>query len=254
MIDYVLRPLGHALAFPLVQFFLLILVAVLVGVWLKRRRLSRYLMVAAFGWLMLWSQSVPSQLLLHSLEYRFAMLSADDARWQKAKYISVLACGNYPDASLPMVSQWPRCSMQRLLHAAQMYRHSPRTIIVSGGMILESDRPFAEHAKALLIELGVQAKDILVVPEGETTHQEAAALKRIVGTEHVALVTSASHMQRAVNYFNNYQIDVIPVPVDHSGMPEINYQFTVPSSKNLQKAHKAFREYLGLIYQNFELG
>ena len=254
MIDSFLRPIGHALAFPLVQFFLLILVAVLVGSWLKHKCLARCLTVFAFSWLLLWSQSVPSQLLLHSLEYRFAPVSVDDPRWQKADYISVLACGNYPDVSLPLVSRWPRCSMQRLLQGAQMYRHSPRPVIVSGGMILESDKPFAEHAKQLLIALGVRENDIILVPQGETTRQEAAALKAIIGTKVVALVTSASHMQRAVNYFNNYQIETIPVPVDHSGMSAINYRVTVPSSKNLQKAHEAFREYLGLIYQYFELG
>lgn len=254
MIDFILRPLGHALAFPLVQFFLLILIAVLLGSWFKHKRLARCVTGGAFGWLLLWSQSVPSQLLLHSLEYRFDMLSADDPRWQEADYISVLACGNYPDTSLPLVSQWPRCSMQRLLHGAQMYKHSPRPVIVSGGMILESDKPFAEHAKALLEALGVRSSDIIVVGEGETTRQEAAALQRVIGHKQVALVTSASHMQRAVNYFDSYQMDVIPIPVDHSGIPEISYKLTVPTSKNLQKAHKAFREYLGLLYQSIELG
>ncbi|WP_189406188.1 YdcF family protein [Alteromonas halophila] len=219
----------------------------------QRKRLATSVVTFAFIWLFTWSQSVPSQLLLHSLEYRFDIIDVNDPRWQQADYISVLACGHYPDETLPQVSRWPRCSMQRLLQGVRMYQISSRPVIVSGGMILESEQPFAVQAKALLMELGVNEADIIVVPHGENTHQEAKAIRAVVDDKRVALVTSASHMQRAVNYFNSQQIEIIPVPVDHSGLPEISYKLTVPSSKNLQKAYNAFREYLGLIYQHIEL-
>ncbi len=241
------------MAFPLVQFLLISLLAVVVSAVFKRKTLSTALFGLAFFWLLLWSQAVPSQLLLNTLEHRYPTVKATESGWQEAEIISVLACGQYPDASLPVVSQWPRCSMQRLLHTARMYQHSPRPVIVSGGMILESPKPFAEHAKELLIELGVKDEDIIVIPEGENTHQEVRAIKAVVGERKVALVTSASHMSRAANYFNHYHIDTIAVPVDHSGMPDINYKLTLPSAASLQRTHKAFREYLGLTYQYWEL-
>lgn len=253
MIEFVLRPIGHALAFPLVQFFLIAALAFLCRFLLHRIALSRYLFGLAFFWLLLWSQPIPSQLLLQSLERRFDTIKVTDPRWQHADMIAVLACGQYPDDSLPVVSQWPRCSMQRLLHGARMYQHSPRPVLVTGGMILDSPKPFAEHAKQLLIELGVDEKDIVVIPEGENTHQEARAIKALVGNRQLALVTSASHMPRAVRYFDNYSIATIAVPVDHSGTSDIDYKLTVPNAASLQRTHKAFREYLGLAYQYWEL-
>ncbi|MEW9798965.1 YdcF family protein [Alteromonas sp. CYL-A6] len=252
MIDYVLRPIAHALISPLVQSLLLGLLAWLLWRRNDKRTAAKWVAGMAVFWGLVWSQSIASLVLLNTLEQQYPAVKADSMQWRQSQAIAVLGCTAYPDVTLPEISQWPRCSMQRLLQAALMYQHHRTPIIVTGGMILESPNSYAEHARTLLLHLGVDEEDIHVIGQGENTHQEARAIYA-GGWRNIALVTSASHMPRAVNYFRHYGINVIPVPVDHSGPSGIRWKVHVPSARQLDNAAKAFREYVGLAYQAIEL-
>ncbi|MDU0356342.1 ElyC/SanA/YdcF family protein [Paraglaciecola aquimarina] len=87
--------------------------------------------------------------------------------------------------------------------------------------------------------------------EGSNTETEAAALAPLLKDKYISLVTSARHLPRAVTYFEDLGIKVLPIPVEHLATKKIQFKLGWPSARSLRKSEKAIHEYLGLIYQKF---
>jgi uncharacterized SAM-binding protein YcdF (DUF218 family) len=81
------------------------------------------------------------------------------------------------------------------------------------------------------------------------TEDEAQFIKPIVGQVPFLLVTSASHMPRAMGLFRHYGMAPIAAPTDYlsadAGVKSpLSY---LPSAGNLHTAERAVYEYLGLL-------
>jgi uncharacterized SAM-binding protein YcdF (DUF218 family) len=139
--------------------------------------------------------------------------------------------------------------MQRNLHATLMYQHHPLPIYLSGGIRPGSDKTYAKQNSVFLNKMGVPSDAMTIVEKGRDTQSEAQALSELLKGKNIALVTSASHMQRAKGYFEMYGVDVIPIPVDHLSDVNIKTQFSLPNSASLHRSEIAIHEYLGLTYQ-----
>jgi len=86
----------------------------------------------------------------------------------------------------------------------------------------------------------------------QDTQEEAQAGKKLLGDKPFILVTSASHMPRALNFFNNEGLDPIPAPTNHlAGIQHPNYTKFF-SSDALEKSRIAFHELLGLVWQKLK--
>jgi len=97
--------------------------------------------------------------------------------------------------------------------------------------------------------LGVDPARIVVLDTPTDTAQEAYAVREFLGTEaRFVLVTSASHMRRAVRHFERVGLAPIPAPTHvltgRDGPHRLRYW--VPSSDALRKTERAVYEYLRL--------
>ena len=63
--------------------------------------------------------------------------------------------------------------------------------------------------------LGVQADEILQLKQPRDTEEESQQVAPIVGSQSFILVTSASHMPRAMGLFRKRGLQPIPAPTDH---------------------------------------
>ncbi|MFY4765197.1 ElyC/SanA/YdcF family protein, partial [Aliarcobacter butzleri] len=74
------------------------------------------------------------------------------------------------------------------------------------------------------------------------TKEEAIEAKKTVGNQKLILVTTASHMKRAVMLFEKEDLNIIPSPTNHKF-----YTSTYPTSyinaTNIKKDELAFHEY-----------
>lgn len=111
----------------------------------------------------------------------------------------------------------------RLKRAAGLYREGRARLLVLTGTGVGGDsalamRDFAEQ------KLGVPARAMLLETRSTTTRENlelGARLLRQAGASRVALVTSSSHMGRALRTARRLVPDLVwvPVPVDDAGPP-----------------------------------
>ena len=211
-----------------------------------------YLSVVPLLWLLICSMTYPSVLLIKHLEDKYPVIPLDTEAWRKTQAIVVLACNYFEDDALPFVSRWPNCSMQRNLHAALMYREHPMPIFLAGDILGRNDKESqASHNQYFFEKMGVDSADIIIVPKGRNTETEVNALVSILDGRHISLVTSASHLPRAVYYFEEKNIQVLPIPVEHFSRIKVEPMLGLPNATSLYRSERAIHEYLGLIYQKY---
>jgi uncharacterized SAM-binding protein YcdF (DUF218 family) len=215
-------------------------------------RLFSFLSILSLLWLLICSLTYPSVLLIKTLEDQYPVIPIESDQWRHTEGIVVLACNYFEDDNLPFVSRWPNCSMQRNLHAALMYREHPMPIFLAGDVLGVNDKyPQADHNKYFFEKMGVDSKDIFIIPKGKNTETEVKALASILNGRHISLVTSASHLPRAVYYFEEHNIDVLAIPVEHFSRINVQPVVGLPNAASLYRSERAIHEYLGLIYQKY---
>ncbi len=131
-------------------------------------------------------------------------------------------------------------------------RYPQAKILFSGGVaaVLEDDIPETEAAQAFFGAQGFDPARLLLDGRARDTYENAVYSKALADPKPVQtwlLVTSASHMPRAVGCFRVAGFDVTPYPVDYR-TPEGSavWRPSSTTTRNLEKVHFAIREYLGL--------
>ncbi|MBL4630243.1 MAG: YdcF family protein [Paraglaciecola sp.] len=214
--------------------------------------LFNYLSIVPLLWLLICSMTYPSVLLIKPLEDQYPVIPLSSQQWRKTEAIVVLACNYFEDNKLPFVSRWPNCSLQRNLHAALMYREHPMPIFLAGNILGSNDKySQASHNKYFFEQMGVNSADILIIPKGINTESEVHALMSILDGKYISLVTSASHLPRAVFYFEENNLKVLPIPVEHFSNKRVEPVAGLPNAASLYRSEGAIHEYLGLIYQRY---
>jgi len=183
------------------------------------------------------------------IEDQFPPIKADDNRWQSADAIWVLACNHYDDQSLPDVSRWNTCSLQRLVHTYMMYKHKPTNILVTGGdFSTQGGFFYADRAKEFLVQLGVDENDIVSIPIGTNTLEEYISLKKSVSAKKLAVVSSASHGPRLSKLLeHDKSFTYIFIPVEHLNAAESPISFGLPKLASIEKSRRAIYTYFANI-------
>ncbi|MFT5814591.1 MAG: uncharacterized SAM-binding protein YcdF (DUF218 family) [Psychroserpens sp.] len=133
-----------------------------------------------------------------------------------------------------------------------MYKKHNLPIYLAGEILGDKDKyPQAHHNRYFLETLGVDIKDIFTVTNGRNTESEVKALASVLDGKSISLVTSASHLPRAVKYFEDYNVKVLPIPVEHLSRSSIKPMIDLPNALSLYRSERAIHEYLGLIYQHY---
>jgi len=141
---------------------------------------------------------------------------------------------------------------ERIIEGAKLVKQGrAEWLVISGG----SGDPFlpeaseAEFLAALARDLGVPARFILMERKSRTTHENAVETARLLrerGLLKFFLVTTASHLPRAVGCFHKAGLDPIPFPVDYRATPpRITPLSYIPSVSALGLSTFALHEYVG---------
>jgi uncharacterized SAM-binding protein YcdF (DUF218 family) len=194
--------------------------------WTRTSRIARWYFAALFAFYWIGSAPVAIEPLLKRAQARYAPLaSAADARG--ARTIVVLGAGNATiQAAGQSVNHVTWIATLRLLEAARLYRLLDRpTIMVSGGVTQPQAgaRSEGDAMRTTILELGIPADRIVVEAESKTTRDEAVVIARMLSNaraQPIVLVTSATHMPRAIAAFRAAGLDPVPAAApyasDHS--------------------------------------
>jgi uncharacterized SAM-binding protein YcdF (DUF218 family) len=188
--------------------------------------------------------------VLSPLETRFAV---NPELPETVDGIIVLGGGEEPGMS----SLWGRPQTneagERFSAFVALARRYPQAqLVFSGG----SGNPFdqthrgADVAKVLLASQGLDLSRLLFERESRNTWENALNTKTLVQPatgQHWLLVTSASHMPRAVGIFCRLGWPVIPYPVDQRSNPGFSFSVGWNPARRLETLNTGAHEWLGLL-------
>ena len=215
----------------------------------KKPSLSFKCLLSASTLLILLSTGYVSDRVMHPIENNFVSYQSTD---KPVDYIVILGCGNSSNPDLPATSQLFPCSLQRLVEALRIFKLHPEAQLITSGAAFDNNASNATNVKQAAMALGVPDEKIIVESFPKDTEEEAELIAPRVQGKNVVLVTNADHMLRAVNYFKQQGVDVIPAPASN-WVKNIdsykNWSYYLPKSHNLTQTTNAWYESIGLIVQ-----
>ncbi len=170
---FFLKKLVSQLFMP-VPFILELLLLGLAFLWFTKKQISGKIVVTIAATLLLFSGfGIISDTVLYRLETMYPPVNLDQAREAGVKWVVVLAGGHDADESLPVTTQLGYETQVRLNEGIRIHRSLPRAkLLVSGGKVF-SEKSSAELMERLAVELGVDAKDIVLEDRSLDTGEEA---------------------------------------------------------------------------------
>jgi uncharacterized SAM-binding protein YcdF (DUF218 family) len=238
IISRFLFPLPLSLEFLLVGLILL---------WFTRRQRTGKVLVTCGAMLLLGLSNIfTSNALLRPLEHRYPRLDVAHlgAGAPDLTFIAVLGGWADHDPDVPVSSHLSPGQMVRLIEGVRLHRAIP-----GSKLILSGDNDSAEGMAEVAEALGVSAQDILRLTEPRDTEEESQQIAPIVGSHRFILVTSASHMPRAMGLFRKRGLHPIAAPTDYlAPRHQLEPDDFFPDGYKLFKSQTAFYEYLGLAW------
>jgi uncharacterized SAM-binding protein YcdF (DUF218 family) len=146
------------------------------------------------------------------------------------------------------------CFRQRFSEGAYVLHRIPESRIavsISGGAKLEDKRAAVQE---LSVMYGIPTNRVDFYGNARDTVEEARETLRLAGTNRVVLVTSASHMPRAVGIFKKAGCDVMPAPCDYlffgpnAQWRWYDWHFGV---RNFDRSERLMHESFGLFYEKW---
>ncbi len=199
---------------------------------------SGLVMLLIFSW-----QPVATQ-ILRPIEQTYSGFNVD----QSVDYVVVLGNGVVSDKSVPKYSHLSSSATARLLEGLRISNAQPNSTLIVSGYKGDNSISCAQAYYDMAVNFGINPNRIIKLEEPKDTQEEAEAVQKIIGNHPMALVTSASHMPRAFNFFTQLKLNATPAPTFYLAKQSegTNWRF---ESAGLLKSERAIYEYIGMAWQ-----
>ena len=206
----------------------------------KKQMAGKILISLGICVLYLLSCRFASHLILNPLEKQYTSYHSEIS----SEFIVVLGGGGVFNSRIPVTSQLSSPSIVRLVEGIRIYRENPGSKLILTGRGVSA--AMAETAKAI----GIDGGDIIIESLSKDTKDEAKNVRQIVGNEPFILVTSASHLPRAMALFRKQGMNPHPAAAEHLIKKEqlLTPKSFYPGGGGLRKSERAFYEYLGALW------
>ncbi|MEY8769701.1 envelope biogenesis factor ElyC [Erwinia sp. ACCC 02193] len=230
----------------------LLLLVMAVGLFLLWRsrwqKTGKIILSSAWLILLLISLQPVADSLLSPVENRFAT-------WQESRkvdYVVVLGGGYTWNPQWAPGSNMIGNSLPRLVEGIRLWHENPgSTLIFTGAAAQNNPVSSAEVTARVAQSLGVPRSAIITLDKPRDTSQEAREVAKVVGRRPFLLVTSASHLPRAMLFFQQQGLDPLPAPANQLAIasPLNAWEKAIPSSLWLGHSERAIYETLGRLWQ-----
>lgn len=245
LLGYFASPMGVAL---------LLMLGACIFAWFRPSRFwMRLLTLLCFGWFVFWS--LPSTVLWIGGALERGYPPVPVAGQPKADAIVILG-GSMASPKGGMAVPELHGSADRVWHAARLYRAGKADKIIFSGI---GEGP---GARQFLRDLNVRADDILLEDKSRNTVENIRNIKALLDEKkfkRILLVTSATHMRRAMRTCELAGIDAIPAAADHEILTRREYIKTgnslswLPSVDCFLTSNVIAKEYIGLWAMKLKL-
>ncbi|MFA0356148.1 envelope biogenesis factor ElyC [Vibrio breoganii] len=166
-------------------------------------------------------------------------------------YVMVLGSGHVVDAEIPPTSELSRTALMRLSEGIRILRMYPGSKLILSGYDGGSEMSQARMMATVALALGVAKSDIILLETAQDTWEEARQAAGFVGQKSLALVTSASHMHRALGEFHSAGLEPLPAPTNYLAQSNINQAWVkyTPQARYLEQTERYWHETMGIWWQ-----
>jgi uncharacterized SAM-binding protein YcdF (DUF218 family) len=218
---------------------------------MDRKLMSKFMIFIAL-FVYVFSIEPTKDIILKPLEKRYEPINKEQL--SEGDVYILLGGGISEDAPLSFGQEGipSEVSMMRMVEVVRLYKKDRKKIIVSGGKTPGKSVSEASVYKKFLVDMGIEQEDIIMEEESRTTAENSIMTKKIIddyGFKCGVLVTSASHMPRAIRSFERKEIKVVTAPCGYA----VNYgsykiQSFLPKASNIELITRGLWEYVGYIY------
>ena len=233
-ISFFVEPIGMVMTLFVIGMFYL---------YKKDNRRAELFLLGSFTLLFLFSYEPTANVLVQNLENQYEKYDYS----QPVKYIHVLGHGHNTDSDQPISSQLSLDGTQRVIEGVIIHKSIPNSKIIFTGYAGRTNVTNAVMNSRLALSLGVDSQNMIINGTPVDTREEAIFTQSIVGKEPFALVTSATHMPRAMTLFKSFGMNPIAAPTNFR-QTTIDTLLQEPRAGVLQTSKIAIHEYIGILY------
>jgi len=235
------------LIMPLPLFLLVFFIALILLLFTQKQKTAKLLLLCSFTWLFLLSFMPTTQKMIQDIErVHPPILQAQVA--QHFDYILILGSAGVADATLPINSQLSATANSRFLEGLRLFKANPDAIVVVSGSGFGDIKSHAQMMYEMAIMMGIPAEQVIRLENNLDSDDEALRMSTLIKGKKAALVTSASHMQRALQLFHRYGTMPTPSPshyLEKKRAGQLPSYYYIPNVNQLNKNTIIMHEYLG---------
>jgi uncharacterized SAM-binding protein YcdF (DUF218 family) len=239
---FILKKLVSRVFFPLS----LIIELLLLGLLLRKRRTG--IILAGVVSLYVFSFAPFGYFVLRPLESQYVTVSSSSLD-KEVRWIVVLGGGSGEGKTLTPEDRLSGATLKRLLEGVRLARLLPRSRLLLSGGDYRGISPDALIMQQVALDQGVSPDRMILETASWDTADQARFLRDRLGQASFYLVTSASHMPRAMRIFMRSGTRPIAAPTDFRAVWEpFQVRDFFPQASALVNTETAFYEYLGLCW------
>ena len=245
---FTLKKVVGGLLLPL-PFLLLLMALAIILLWFTRwQKTAKSLLTA--GWLMLLLLSLQpvADGLLKPIEETYPTRQKNEG----VDYIVVLGGGYTWNPQWAPSSNLFANNLPRVTEAVRLWRTYPEAkLVFTGAAALGNPVTTAAAGARVAESLGVPKANIITLDKARDTEDEAQAVAELIGQQPFILVTSASHLPRAMVFFNQAGLHPLPAPANQLAIdsPLNPWETAFPSPTWLMHSDRAIYETVGSLWQ-----
>lgn len=209
----------------------------------RRRFGVLFVFISLSGMFLISFQPFSTRLLLPMERQHTAFLPVENS----IDYVMVLGSGHVVDHQIPPTSELSRTALMRLAEGIRILRMYPGAKLILSGYAGGAEFSHAKMMARVALALGVAKPDIVLLETAKDTWEEARQAAVFVRESKLVLVTSASHMNRALEEFNAAGLEPIPAPTNYLAQTEIKQAWVkyTPQARYLEQTERYWHEKLG---------
>jgi uncharacterized SAM-binding protein YcdF (DUF218 family) len=166
-------------------------------------------------------------------------------------FVVVLGGGHIADPLLTPMEQLSRASVARILKGVEVTKANPGARLIVSGYGGTEQLANAELMRRVAQEADIVPASLITVPKASNTEEEARLISAYIGDRPTALITSATHMDRALSHFKKFSNRITPVATDFQGkipqksLPSYEY---LPDARYMARFDTVWHEKLGGLW------
>ena len=183
----------------------------------RQHKMAIFSLLITLSLFLVLGYGLPARNQLEKMERKYTPLDIEkipQKELRQVRFVVVLGSANTTDPAVPESNQLDTASLYRLVEGIRIHRELPQTFLILSGGAAQDPRANATVAGRVAESLGVERGQMVIEERPRDTAEEAELLQPMLKDIPFILVTSAAHMERAMELFQKAGTHPVAAPTD----------------------------------------